>query len=126
MTTQQVADKYHELARQNRWKEIVDTLYHDDIICVEPPNSKAPALTQGKEAIIKKAKVFESMIETTHHAYSTVPIVAGNLFAVGLGQDITIKGEGRARFDEFGIFTVENGKIIREEFIMQWNNSPGF
>ena len=122
MTTQQVADKYHELAQQNKWKEITETLYHDDIICIEPPNSKSPPETKGKEAVRQKGKHFESIIETTHSAYSTIPIVAGNLFAVGLGQDVTIKGAGRNKFDEFGIFTIENGKIVKEEFIMQWND----
>lgn len=120
MTTQQVAEAYHALASQKKWQEIIDKFYHDDIICIEPPNSKSPPLTKGKEAVRKKAAHFESMIEQYHGGYSTPPIVAGNMFTVGMGMDITLKGAGRSRFDEFGIFTVVNGKIVREEFIMQW------
>lgn len=125
MTTQQVADKYHELAQQNKWTEIMKTLYHDDIVCIEPPNSKSPPYTKGQDDVMKKAEHFESITETVHNAYSTNPIVAGNLFAVGLGQDLTIKGVGRTKFDEFGIFTVENGKIVREEFSMHWADEGG-
>ncbi len=93
MTTQKVADKDYELARANKWYEIVETLYHDDIICIEPPNSKSPAITKGKENVLKKASDLESMTEVWHSGYCTTPIVAGKMFSVGLGYDLTIKGE---------------------------------
>jgi hypothetical protein len=125
MTTEQVAERYYELAQQNKWNQIQDELYADNIVCLEPPNSKSPPRTEGKEAVVRKAQHFQNLIETVHSGYSTRPNVAGNLFSVGMGMDITMKGLGRSKFDEIGVFTVENGKIVQEEFVMQWSYGGG-
>lgn len=125
MTTEQVAQHYYELAQQQKWSEIIDTYYHDDIECIEPPNSKSQPYTKGIEHVKAKAMHFTSMIEKIHAGYTTQPIIAGNMFSVGIGMDFDMKGAGRMKFDEFGVFTVREGKIVREEFIMNWSDSGG-
>ena len=125
MTTQQVAQHYYELAQQQKWNDIIDTYYHDEIECIEPPNSKSPPYTKGKANVKAKAMHFEQMIEKVHHAYTTPPIIADNMFSVGMGMDFDMKGAVRMKFDEICVFTVQDGKIIREEFIMDWNNGGG-
>lgn len=125
MTTQQIAQHYYELAQQQKWSEIIDIYYHDDIECIEPSNSKSQPYTKGKANVVAKAMHFQQMIETVHHAYITQPIIAGDMFSVGIGMDFTMKEAGRMHFDEFGVFTVKDGKIVREEFIMNWSEGGG-
>lgn len=125
MTIQQIAQHYYELAQQQKWSEIIDTYYHDDIECIEPANSKSQPYTKGKANVIAKAMHFQQMIETIHNGYTTHPIIAGDMFSVGMGMDFTMKGAGRMQFDEFGVFTVKDGKIVREEFIMNWSKGGG-
>jgi hypothetical protein len=49
MSAQEVADRYHELARQGKWFEIQDELFADDVKSVEPAD--APILSEecGRE-----------------------------------------------------------------------------
>ena len=48
------------------------------------------------------------------------PYPNGDRFAVRFAFDITNKPSGkRMQMDEVGLFTVENGKITREEFFYQ-------
>jgi hypothetical protein len=39
MTTQEVAARFNELAQQEKWFEIQDELFADNVRSVEPPNS---------------------------------------------------------------------------------------
>ena len=39
MTTQEVAARFHELAQQEKWFEIQDELFSDNVRSVDPPNS---------------------------------------------------------------------------------------
>lgn len=54
---------------------------------------------------------------TIHKAEVFGPYPHDNRFAVRFLYDITNKPSGkRMTMDEVGLFTVENGKIVREEF----------
>ena len=125
MTVDQIGHHYYLLAQQNKWEEIIDTYYDDEVESIEPSNSKSQPYTKGKPNVKAKAVHFTSMIEEFYSGYTTQPVFAGNLFSVGMGMDIKMKGAGRMNFDEICIFTVRNGKIIREEFIMNWSDGDG-
>jgi hypothetical protein len=120
MTTTEVANKFYQLAQQGKWTEIQQEFYADDIITTEPANSKNPEMTIGKKIAIQKGLTFASMIQETHSEYVKEPIVAGNLFAVALGMDITWKNKTREEFNEIAVYEVSQGKIIKEQFFMQW------
>jgi hypothetical protein len=54
----------------------------------------------------------------------TGPWPHDNRFIVGFQIDVTNKPSGRRMyFDEVGLYTVENGKIIREEFFYHLGES---
>jgi ketosteroid isomerase-like protein len=125
MTIEELARSYYELAKQNKWEEIIDRYYDDDIECIEPANSKSAPYTKGKQNVKAKAMHFQEIIEVFHDGYVTEPIVAGDLFSVGMGMEFTMKGSGRVRFDEIAVFRVKDGKVIREEFIMTWSQGAG-
>ncbi|HEY0467025.1 MAG TPA: nuclear transport factor 2 family protein, partial [Polyangiaceae bacterium] len=52
-----------------------------------------------------------------HSAKVDGPWPNGDRFVVRFGYDVTNKPSGqRLQMEEAGLFTVENGKIVREEF----------
>ena len=120
MTTTEVANKFYNLAQQGKWTDIQQELYADDIVTIEPANSKTPEMAVGKKTAIQKGETFASMIQETHSGYVKEPIIAGNFFAVALGMDITWKNQAREEFHEIAVYEVSEGKIIKEQFFMQW------
>jgi hypothetical protein len=40
MTTQEIADRFYQLAEQGKWNEIQDELYSDEAESIEPPHSQ--------------------------------------------------------------------------------------
>ena len=117
MDTMAIANKLVELCRQGKNHEAVNTLFAPEAVSVEafaPPGGKQE--TQGIEAIRGKGKWWQENHEI-HSSTVTGPWPHGNRFIVGFQIDVTNKPSGRRmKLDEVGLYTVENGKIVREEF----------
>ena len=116
MTTQQVAARFSELAKQEKWFEIQDELFADDVKSIDPPGSPYFGYAEGKAAVRKKGEEWVKRVEEFHGAYTTQPVVGGNHFAVGRGVDITVEGFGRIKLDEIMLYEVKDGVIISEQF----------
>jgi hypothetical protein len=70
----------------------------------------------GIEAIKAKNKWFSENHEF-HSAEIRGPFPNGERFALFLNYDVTPKHTGqRMTMEEVGLYTVENGKVIKEEF----------
>ena len=116
MTTQEVADRFNELAQSGQWNEIQGELYADNAVSIEPANSPGMKTAEGMEAIREKGKKFGEMVEEMHGGYSNPPIVAGTHFALAMGMDVTMKGQGRMQMHEIAVYEVKDGKIVKEHF----------
>ena len=116
MTTQEVANRMNELFKENKWQEVQDELFADDVLSIEPEHSQAVKTAQGKETLKKKAQDFGAMIEEMHGGWCSEPIVAGNFISFGMGMDCTMKGMGRTKMDEIAVYEVKDGKVIKEQF----------
>ena len=116
MTTQDVANRFHELAQTGKWDQIQLELYADDAVSIEADSMPGEKVAKGKEAIKQKAVKFQEMTEEMHGGYSNKPQVAGNHFAVVMGMDVTMKGQGRMKMDEVAVYQVKDGKIVKEQF----------
>lgn len=119
MTTQEVANRYYELACQSKWIEIQDELHDDNVILQEPEHAVSRGLqvmTKGREAVNAKGIANREMIEALHSQYCSEPTVAGNFFSVALKRDVTFKGKPRVKLEEICVFRVTEGKIISEQF----------
>ena len=116
MTTQEVAARFNELAQQEKWFEIQDELFADDVKSVDPPDSSYFQYAQGKSEVRKKGEDWVKRIEAAHKRYTTQPVVAGNHFAVGREVEITVQGLGRIKIDEIMLYEVRNGQIVLEQF----------
>ena len=117
MNTMEIATKMVELCRQGKNAEALDTLFSDDLVSVEAhamPDGQQVA--KGLAAVKAKGEWWVSNHEI-HSASVTGPWPHGDRFIVGFQYDITNKPSGkRMKLDEVGLYQVENGKIVREEF----------
>lgn len=116
LTTREVAARFHELARQEKWFEIQDEFFSDDVRSVDPPDSPWFKYAEGKASVRKKGEDFVKRIEAVHSAHTTEPVVGGNHFAVGRETDITVQGLGRIQINQVMLYEVKDGQIISEQF----------
>lgn len=117
MSTIDIANQLVNLCRQGKNAEALATLFAENAVSVEAmamPGGSAEA--RGRAAIEAKGKWWVENHEV-HAASITGPWPHGDRFVVGFQYDVTNKPSGkRMKMDEVGLFTVENGKIVREEF----------
>jgi len=116
MTTQEIAARFHELAQQEKWFEIQDELFADNVRSVEPPDSPYMGYAEGKVPVRKKGEDFVGRIEGFHGASTTAPVVAGNHFAIGRMMEVTVNPHGRIKLDEVILYEVKDGQIVLEQF----------
>ena len=118
MNTEEVAKKVVELTRKQAWYEALDTLYDDDIVSVEAfsMGGGSPE-TRGKQGV--RGKIDWWVNATDVHSFSANGLfVAHDRFVVQFDADVTDKdSKQRRKLSEVGVYTVKNGKIVREEFL---------
>jgi hypothetical protein len=118
MNTEEVARKVVELVRKQAWHEALDTLYDDNIVSVEASSmgGESPE-TRGKAAVRGKIDWWVSAMQV-HSFEAGDPFVAHDRFVVQYDADVTDKNsKERRKMSEVGVYTVKNGKIVREEFL---------
>jgi hypothetical protein len=116
LTIEEIAARFNELAQQEKWFEIQNELFGDNVRSVDPPNSRYFGYAEGKAPVRKKGEDFVSSVEVVHKAYTTKPIIAGNHFAAGREVDITHKVFGRIQINEIMLYEVKDGQIVLEQF----------
>ena len=115
-TTLEIANQLVSLCREGRFAECA-SLYSPDAVSIEafaPPGMSAEV--KGLAAI--EAKGAEWMANNEVHSLTvTGPWPNGDRFIVGFSMDVTMKQLGqRMKMDEAALYTVKDGKIVREEF----------
>ena len=116
MTTQEVAARFNELAKQEKWFEIQDELFADHVKSIEPVDALYLKNESGKAAVRKKGQDWVKRITHVHRVYTSEPVIGGHHFAVGREMDITVEGLGRLQMNEVMMYKVEDGKIVLEQF----------
>src|SRR6266542_2695320 len=118
MNTEQVARKVVELVRKQAWYEALDTLYDDNIVSVEAYSAGGGStMKRGKEGVRGKVDWWVNAMEV-HSFKASEPFVAHDRFVVQYDADVTDKkSKERRKLSEVGVYTVKDGKIVREEFL---------
>ena len=118
MNTEEVAKKVVELCRQQEWLKAINTLYANDIVSVEArSNDGMPAEMRGLDQVRGKTEWWDKNMEV-HSMKVSGPFVAQDTFVVQFEADVTDKtSKQRIQLSEVGVYTVKDGKIVREEFL---------
>jgi ketosteroid isomerase-like protein len=116
MNTLDIANKLVELCKQGKNAD-AKVLYAEDVVSVEafaPPGAQKEV--KGLAALKAKSEWWVNNHEI-HSASVTGPWPNGDRFIVGFKYDVTHKPSGRRmQMEEAALYTVDNGKIVREEF----------
>lgn len=120
MTTLEVGKKLVELLRAGRTLEALDTLFGSDVVSVEAQASPSfPQVMEGLEAVRGKNQWWYENHEI-HRGDVKGPYPHGERFALHFDYDVTAKAGPmagrRMQMQEVGLYTVQDGKIVREEF----------
>lgn len=120
MTALEIGRRLVELCNAGRDHDAVEELYDEKIVSIEGQGSEAlPARMEGLEAVRGKHAWWEDAHEV--HASAATGPYAGHredLFAVHFDVDVTVRESGqRVRMREIALYTVDHGKIVREEFL---------
>ena len=118
MNTEEVAQKVVELVRKQAWHEALDTLYDKNIVSVEASGMGGESPEKlGVDQVRGKIDWWVNAMEV-HSFKANGPFVAHDRFVVQYDADVTDKNSKKRRqLSEVGVYTVKNGKIVREEFL---------
>jgi SnoaL-like domain len=119
MTVTDIGKKIVEVVRAQRYEDALQ-FYAENAESVEAQGSpEMPARIKGVEAIRGKAQWWVANNQV-HKAEAKGPFPNENRFAVIYNFDVTPKAGPmagkRMQMEEVGLYTVEGGKIVREEF----------
>jgi hypothetical protein len=116
MSLETVAREFVALCNQGKNFDVMHTMYAPDIVSVERDGAE----TIGQESVIHKSEVWGTNNEV-HGEIVRGPFFNGaNQFAVHFTFDVTPKMTGqRITLEEVAVYTVENDKIIREQFFYE-------
>ena len=122
-STATVAEELVSFCRAGRNIEAINTLYSPDIVSVESMGSKEmPRETKGLDAVRQKNQWWAANNEV-HSASVDGPFVGEGKFTVYYNYDVTFKPMAkRMQMEEVALYTVENGKVVREQFF--YNPNP--
>ena len=117
MDTLAVGKKLVELCNSGKAMEAMETLYSPDVVSVEAQSMpNMPAEMRGMQAVLGKAKWWNEN-HTIHASACKGPFPHGDRFACLFTFDVTNKPSNqRFQMEEVAVYTVKDGKIVREEF----------
>ena len=116
-STATIAQELVSLCRTGKYLDALEKFYSKDIVSVEAIDSpQKPAEMRGIDVIRGKNERWVENNEI-HKAEMVGPFVGEGQFAVRFDFDFTIKQTGqRMQLSEMGLYTVKDGKIVREQF----------
>jgi len=120
MDVKEIGKKLVEYCNRGENKKAIDELYGKDIVSVEAMESpEMPAEMRGIDQIRGKNDWWFENHEV-HSGVASGPYPNKDKFAVNFKYDITPKAGPmagkRVKMDEVALYTVKDGKIVREEF----------
>ena len=117
MNVNEIGTELVALCRQGKNFEAIEKFYSPDVVSIEAMAMPGMGQTQtGIEAIIGKNTWWVENHEM-HGGDVQGPFPHENRFIVFFKFDVTPKHTGkRMTMEEMGLFTVENEKIVKEEF----------
>jgi hypothetical protein len=116
MTTKEVAKKLVQMGRDGKVEEVIQELFTEDTMSIEPTEGTLPKETRGLKAIQQTAALFISLVEQFLGSNITDPVVPGAYFSFAWDTAIQIKGEKRKTMSEICLYKVKDAKIVSAQF----------
>lgn len=117
MTTMEIGKELVALCKQGKNQEAIDRLYSQNVESIEPCAMPGMEQTQRGIAKIKGKNQWWVDNHQIHEGTVDGPYPHGDRFILRFKYDVTPKHTGkRITMDETGLYTVQNGKIVKEEF----------
>ena len=118
--TMQVGTELVELCRAGKFREAIDTLYSPNVVSIEPRDfPHVPARVEGIEAVRQKNIGFLGAHEI-HKIEILGPFPNADRFIVHYKLEVTAKAGPmagkRMPIEEAALYTVKDGKILKDEF----------
>jgi ketosteroid isomerase-like protein len=122
--TATIAEELVSLCRAGRNTDAINSLYSPDIVSVESMGNEAmPREQKGIDAIRGKNQWWAENNEV-HSAQVDGPFLGDDKFAVYYNYDVTFKPSGkRNNMEEMALYTVNDGKIVREQFFYRTSDT---
>lgn len=118
MNTSEIGKKVVELVRKQAWHEAIDTLYGDDVVSVEARGREGESAEKRGIAAVRAKTDWWVECMQVDDLKVTGPYVAHDRFVVVYEMEFGEKAsKDRIRMSEAGVYTVKDGKIVREEFL---------
>ncbi len=117
MSVMEIGKEIVALCQQGKNLEAIEKFYSPDIVSIEAFGMPGMEQTQkGIEAIKGKNKWWMDNHEV-HSGEVRGPYPHGDRFALWFKYEVTPKHTGqRMTLEEIGLYTVDNDKVIKEEF----------
>lgn len=118
MSASEIGQQLCDLCSEGKNLEAIETLYSDEVVSVEAAPMEGMAQTmEGKDAVRGKNEWWFANNEV-HDGKVSGPYPHGeDKFAVHFAMDVTNNASGqRMDFQEIALYTVSDGKIVKEEF----------
>ena len=116
-----IAEGLVELCRKVQFRNAIDRYYSDDIVSMEAVELPGLGKEQRGIGAIRDKDTWFAQNNEVHSCKANGPFLGAGLyanqFAVHFLLDHTPKSTGkRVTMDEMALYTVNDGKIVREEF----------
>ena len=119
-TVKEIGEKLVAACREGRDEEALRTLFSENVVSVEAQGGpEMPAVMEGLDAVRKKGDWWRANHEVHRHD-AKGPFPNNDRFAVIFNYEVTPKigpmAGRRIQMEEVALYTVKDGKIVREEF----------
>ena len=120
MSVIEVGSRLVELTRADKDEQALAELYADKVESVEAGGADADSVQtfSGIDAVREK-HAWWNQVATLHASTAEGPYAGAgdNHFVVKFWMDITMEGQPRSEMTEVGLYTVVDGKIVREVYL---------
>ncbi len=111
----EIAHRLTSLCSEQKFVEAYAELFSDHVESIDPIYKNEPL--KGLAHLMERERQFLSTAEI-HDVKVSEALFAGNYFTVIIAMDFTVKGQERKRMEEIGVYKVEYGKIISQQFFI--------
>ena len=114
MDTRHIGNRLVELCRARKYLQAIDELYADDASSCEDFGEARQV--SSKSAIRGGTEKWLATFDLPEH-HIDAPVYCGDKFAVRFtGRMVKKDGSAEHKYQEVGIYTVKNGRIVGQEF----------